>query len=74
VFEVYSPETVNTDAIWNEVKKKILEGQADRIIINLEGNAADLGALRTVFANYPIRGLQELLLVVEGGGVAHLWP
>jgi hypothetical protein len=75
VFDCYAPATTDPNNIWYGVKEKVSEGQADRIVLTLQGNpSVDLGALSSVFRNYPMLGLKELILVTPEGGVAHLWP
>jgi hypothetical protein len=75
VFDCYAPVTTDPDAIWYTVKQKVSKGQADRIVLTLQGNpSVDLGALKRVFGNYPMLGLKELIVVTPEGGVVHLWP
>jgi hypothetical protein len=75
VFDCYAPVTSDPDAIWYTVKQKVSKGQADRTVLTLQGNpGVDLGALKSVFDNYPMLGLKELILITPEGGVAHLWP
>jgi hypothetical protein len=75
VFDCYAPATSDPDKIWWGVKDKVAAGQADRIVLSLEGNeGADLASLKSTFDNYPMKGLKELMVVTPEGGVAHLWP
>lgn len=73
IFDNIAPVTNNPRNIWDRANKKILEEQTQRIVLNLDDSAVDIEVLRAQFANWPIEGLQEVL-VVRGGHVIPLYP
>jgi hypothetical protein len=71
-FDCYSPgPTKSPRGIWSEVEDKVGKGQTERIVINLDDWGGDIDALRKQFADWPIDGLQEVL-VVKGSSVMPL--
>lgn len=73
VFDNYAPTTDSPRSIWTTVKKKVIERQADRIILNLNDSKVDLAALTKQFADWPIADLEQVL-VIHGRQVTQIWP
>ncbi len=66
-FDCYSPNGSNPRNIWFEVQEKVVKrNQADRVVINLDNSSVDLSALRKQFAEWPIKGLREVILLKNG--------
>jgi len=65
-FDCYSPRNPNPRNIWREVQNKVKEGQADRIVVNLDNSSVDLSALREQFAKWPIENLREVFFIKGG--------
>lgn len=59
--------------IWSRVEEKVLEGQTERVVLNLDDTAVSLDALRDQFNKWEILGLKEVI-VVRGGDVIRLVP
>ncbi|MET7696934.1 putative T7SS-secreted protein [Streptomyces sp. NPDC005485] len=74
IFDAYSPKTGNDDAVAKEVKKKVREGQADRIVLNLADTPVDPAVLRARLERRPIEGLKEILIVDKSGNVIPFYP
>jgi hypothetical protein len=66
VFDAYAPQADRPRNIWSEVQKKVLKGQADRILIVLEDSSVTMGALTRQFGEYAIPGLNEVLALRDG--------
>lgn len=73
IFDNIAPKTDNPRSIWSRAKDKIDEQQTERVVLNLDDSAVDIDVLRAQFADWPIEGLQEVL-VVRGGQVIPLFP
>ncbi|OPX41865.1 hypothetical protein CLHUN_42640 [Ruminiclostridium hungatei] len=71
VFDCYSPKTINLRTIWDTVVGKT-ENQARRVILNLDDYTGSLDDLAKQFNDWPIDGLDELL-VIKDGKIARLF-
>lgn len=72
VYDHYAPSTDNVRRIWERVKEKVERGQASNIVIGLQDSGADEEALRRQFAEWPIDGLGEVLIVRPDGTIGGL--
>lgn len=72
IYDHYAPSTDNVRNIWDSVKEKVEEGQASNIVIGLQDSDADEEALRRQFADWPIDGLGEVLIVRPDGTIGGL--
>ena len=72
VYDHYAPSTDNVRSIWGVVKEKVAKGQASNIVIGLQDSGADEAALRRQFADWPIDGLGEVLIVRPDGTIGGL--
>jgi hypothetical protein len=64
VFDCYSPSPGRSvRGIWSAVEEKVVDGQAQRVVISLHDWRGDLDALRRQFAQWPIAGLKEVKAV-----------
>ena len=72
VYDHYAPSTDNVRRIWERVKEKVERGQASNIVIGLQDSVADEEALRRQFAEWPIDGLGEVLIVRPDGTIGGL--
>ncbi|ACY13774.1 eCIS core domain-containing protein [Haliangium ochraceum] len=73
IFDNYAPTSDNPRNIWSNVKLKVDSGQTKRIILNLNDSKVDLAVLKKQFADWPIAGLEQVL-VIHAGEVIHVWP
>ena len=65
-FDNYAPSSKNLDNIRDEVSGKVKEGQADRIVLNLDDCPRSMEDIRGVLERKPINGLKEILVVKDG--------
>ncbi|HYO51454.1 hypothetical protein [Archangium sp.] len=73
-YDCYAPSTSKARSIADRIRDdKVLEGQADRIILNLEGSNVGLDAMRKQLLDWPIPGLKQVL-AIKGGKVIPLFP
>jgi SPP1 gp7 family putative phage head morphogenesis protein len=72
VYDHYAPATDNVRNIWKTVKEKVEVDQAPNIVIGLQDSGADVDALRRQFADWPIEGLGEVLIVRPDGTIGGL--
>ena len=75
VFDCYSPaENTKIRNVASTIEEKVVKkGQANRVVLNLEDWTGDVGELIKQLNNYPIEGLDEVL-VVKNGCVQSIYP
>jgi hypothetical protein len=73
IFDNYAPTSDSPRNIWTEVARKVARGQANRIILNLNDSNVALATLTRQFADWPIAGLEQVL-VIHGRQVTQIWP
>lgn len=74
VFDNYAPaRTTSPRNISSSIANKVKSGQTSRIVLNLDDSAVDLNALRKQFDDYPIPGLDEVI-VIRDGAVIPFFP
>lgn len=72
-FDCYSPTTANIGRIRNSINEKVSEGQADRIVLNLDDCPVSQADIREALRTWPVTGLREVL-TVDRGRVSTLFP
>ncbi|HYO73799.1 MAG TPA: hypothetical protein VEU33_47810 [Archangium sp.] len=73
-YDCYAPSNSNPRNIASYIEKeKVLKGQADKVILNLDDSKVTMDAMKKQLTDYPIAGLKEVL-VVRGGDVSKLFP
>ena len=65
VFDCYSPTNSKPRSIATTLEGKIKKGQAERFVLNLEDSKVDMAALRQQLTQYPVAGLQEIIIVKQ---------
>lgn len=65
-FDCYAPSSKNLDNIRDEISNKVKEGQADRIVLNLDDCPRSPEEIKDVLQRKPINGLKEILVVKDG--------
>ncbi len=75
IFDCYSPaESTKIRNIASTIEEKVIEkGQANRIVLNLEDWNGNINELVNQLNEYPIEGLEEVL-VVQDGKVISIYP
>jgi hypothetical protein len=71
--DCYAPKTDNPRSILDTVAAKVNEGQAHRIILNLEDSQVTLEALKKQLAENPIADLKEII-AIKGNKIILLYP
>ncbi|MEV5833588.1 hypothetical protein [Nocardia sp. NPDC052112] len=75
IFDNYAPSTSNPRNILDgEVRKKVERGQATRIVVNLADSDVTLDALRTQLRDWPIPGLEEIIIIGKDKSIIHFFP
>ncbi|GID98207.1 hypothetical protein ACFQFC_18980 [Amorphoplanes digitatis] len=72
-FDNYAPSSKDLDNIRDQVSGKVKDGQADRIVLNLDDCPRSMEEIRDVMERKPIAGLKEVL-VVKDGNVVPFYP
>ena len=70
--EVYDHYAQSTDVprnIWREIQRKVERGQANNVVISLPDSDMQEEALRRQFAEWPIEGLREVIIIRQDGTV-----
>jgi hypothetical protein len=66
LFDNYAPTTRSERNVWTNVQGKVQSEQARRIVLNLDDSAVNLDKLRKQFAEWPVEGLEQVLVVKNG--------
>ncbi|WP_312882585.1 CdiA C-terminal domain-containing protein [Micromonospora polyrhachis] len=73
VFDCYAPTAHKpVRGVWSEVSKKVDEGQAQRVTLNLQDWQGDLSALQKQFDDWPLSDLKELVAVTRSGAIVQI--
>ena len=70
IFDNYAPSTNNVRNIATTIEGKVTSGQAPNMVINLTDSAATPAQLQQQLANYPISGLQKVIVIDQSGNVS----
>ncbi len=74
VFDNYAPSTSKVRNIYSEIKTaKVDSGQATRIVLNLDDSPVTIEALTKQFKDWPMSGLDEII-IVRGDKVIPFFP
>ncbi|MFE4518049.1 putative T7SS-secreted protein [Kitasatospora sp. NPDC056783] len=74
VMDCYAPTAKNPRSIASGIQKKVDDGQADRIVLNLSDSDVDVAAMRKQLNDWPIDGLKEVTVIDKSGSVVSLYP
>lgn len=69
VYDHYAPETSSVRNIWSEVRGKVESGQTNNVVIGLQDSDVDEQALRQQFEDWPIEGLEDVIIVRPDGTI-----
>lgn len=73
IFDCYAPTSLRVRNIASNIEEKVKEGQAYRIVLNLDDSPVSIDELRQQLTTYPIVGLKEILvlknnaIILKGG-------
>ncbi|WP_442756924.1 hypothetical protein ACNHKD_17160 [Methylocystis sp. JAN1] len=73
VFDTFAPASSRTRNIWSYAKKKIYEGQADNILINLMDTPVTIDQILAQFRAFPIPGLKRFWVIDQHGKLHYLF-
>jgi Contact-dependent growth inhibition CdiA C-terminal domain len=74
IFDCYAPTTTNIRSIADKIGRKVVAGQADRIVLNLSDSPVDLEKLSAQLRDWPIEGLKEIKVIDGQGNVIDFYP
>ncbi len=69
VYDHYAPDTNRVRNIWGAVKEKVEKAQANNVVIGLQDSDVDEEELRQQFADWPIEGLDDVIIVRPDGTI-----
>ena len=72
IYDHYAPSTDHPRRIWERVQEKVDAGQAPNIVIGLQDSNVDEDALRQQFENWPIEGLDAVIIIRPDGTIGRL--
>lgn len=72
-WDCYAPTSDNARNIANKIGEKVAEGQADRIVLNMDDTAVSVQQMRDQLHQWHEAGLKEVIAVKDGRYV-WLWP
>ena len=67
------PEYNRGRNIRGEIRTKVKEEQADRIVLNLDDTSVTPAEMKETLASKPIAGLQEVI-TIKDGKIQHIFP
>lgn len=59
----------NVRNIWKTVDGKVQAGQTNNVVINLADSNASIEGLQAQFLNYPISGLNQIIIIDKSGNI-----
>jgi hypothetical protein len=74
IFDCYSPNSSDARHIINQVNRKVGEGQADRIVLNLEDSGVTRHELREALSQYGSPDLKEIILIDQNSNIVRFFP
>jgi len=74
VFDNYAPSSDNARNIADTIERKVVNGQTDRVVLNLTDTPVDLEIVRAQLRDWPIEGLNEVIVIDRQGNVLPLYP
>ena len=74
IFDNYAPSSDNARNIADSIERKVVNGQTDRVVLNLADSSVDLDAMSAQLRDWPIEGLQEVMVIDRQGNVLHFYP
>jgi uncharacterized protein YukE len=72
-FDCYAPDTDRLDNIRTRLSEKVADGQAERLVLNMDDTPRSMDDVADLLRRKPIADLKELL-VIKDGKVARLFP
>ncbi len=74
IFDNVAPTTDSARNIADRINEKVSDEQAKRIVLNLADSAVDLEAMGAQLRDWPIPGLEEVIVIDKQNRVVHLYP
>ncbi|MFC9968669.1 hypothetical protein [Nocardia ignorata] len=74
VFDCYAPSTGNVRNIAGVIDGKVSSGQTERIVLNLSDSTASPEDISNQLKQWPVQGLQEVLVIDQSGNVVPVFP
>ncbi len=74
VFDNYAPSGSNPRNVAANIQEKIDSGQTERVVLNLTDSDLDLDAMRAQLRDWPIEGLEEVIVIDKNGNVLNFYP
>jgi len=74
IFDCYAPNSSNPRNIVNQINRKVGDGQADRIVLNLEDSGVTRPQLREALSQYGSKDLKEIIIVDKNGNIVRFFP
>ncbi|HZH79181.1 MAG TPA: hypothetical protein VEY88_24350 [Archangium sp.] len=65
LFDNHAPNTNSARSIWTTAEGKVHSQQARRLVINLADSKVNVAALQKQFAEWPIEGLEQVLVITK---------
>ncbi len=73
IFDCYAPTTSSPSRIIATLKQKVVSGQSDRFILNLDDTQVSLADIQANLTQYPQTEIEEII-IVRGGTILHFFP
>ena len=70
-FDCYTPRTAEAEGAWEEINRKVLKVQTDRVVVNVKFKSFNIASFEKILQQHPIEGLKEVI-VVDGKSISFL--
>lgn len=72
IFDNYAPKSSSVRNVWSGIKEKIDKGQTENVVINISDTKVSVPALQQQLTNWPIMGLDKVIVVDKSGNVIRI--
>lgn len=72
VFDNIAPTSPSVRNIYDSASEKVLSGQTSNVVINLEGSSALVIDLEKQFLDWPMEGLDKVIIIVQNGKITNI--
>ena len=74
IFDCYSPATSDAGNIVDRINMKVADGQADRIVLNLQDSSVSRSELRQALMDQGSPDLKEIIAIDQSGNIIRFFP
>lgn len=73
MYDCYSPKSSKARNIASEMEGKVIEGQTNKIVLNMEDSPVSVEDIQKQLKDWPIEGLEDVI-GIKDGEIIHIYP